>query len=65
MTSADLRVWLGSPGRRVPITNLDVLDGVSAGRAIFMGAATATDGRLWFANGNFVQTINPFLSQSD
>jgi signal transduction histidine kinase/ligand-binding sensor domain-containing protein len=59
MTSADLQTWLRNPDAKLSIKTLDVLDGVSPGRAAFMGAATSTDGRLWFANGNFLQTIDP------
>jgi signal transduction histidine kinase/ligand-binding sensor domain-containing protein len=59
MMRADLQMWLRNPDSTVAIKSLDVLDGVFAGRAIFMGAATSTDGRLWFANGDFVQTIDP------
>jgi signal transduction histidine kinase/ligand-binding sensor domain-containing protein len=59
MMSADLRMWLRNPGSRVSMRTFGVLDGVRAGPAVFLGAAASTDGRLWFANGHFLQMIEP------
>ncbi|HEX3683037.1 MAG TPA: two-component regulator propeller domain-containing protein [Bryobacteraceae bacterium] len=59
MMSADLQMWLRNPGRSVSIRTLDVLDGVRTGPAVFLGAAGSMDGRLWFANGHFLQMIDP------
>lgn len=59
MKRVDVETWLKNPGSRVSITTFDVLDGVRVGRAAFLGAATSADGRLWFANGEFLQTVDP------
>jgi len=38
---------------------LDVLDGAQSGSAPFQGSAMTPDGRLWFATGYYLQTIDP------
>jgi len=43
----------------VQLKILDVFDGVQPGRAPFEGAARSPDGRLWFANGDVLQMIDP------
>ena len=59
MMSADLQTWLRNSGGSVSIRTLDVLDGVRAAPAVFAGAAASMDGKLWFANGNFLHMIDP------
>ena len=59
VTSVDLRRWLQDPDSIVSIKTLDAFDGVSGGLASFNGAATSADGRLWFANGRYLQLIDP------
>jgi signal transduction histidine kinase len=56
---AEMQRWWGRPDITVELKTFDVFDGVQPGLAIFGGAARAPDGRLWFANGVVLQTIDP------
>jgi ligand-binding sensor domain-containing protein/two-component sensor histidine kinase len=55
----ELQRWWGQPDVTVQLKILDVFDGVQPGRAPFEGAARSPDGRLWFANGDVLQMIDP------
>jgi signal transduction histidine kinase/ligand-binding sensor domain-containing protein len=55
----ELQRWWGQPDVTVQLKILDVFDGVQPGRAAFGGAARSPDGRLWFANGDVLQMIDP------
>jgi signal transduction histidine kinase len=44
---------------------LDALDGAQTGYAPFNGAAKSLDGRLWFANGAVLQSVDPAKRMSD
>lgn len=54
-----LREWWARTETKVHPRVLDVFDGVRPGRAPFVGAARAPDGRLWFANGSVLQMVDP------
>jgi signal transduction histidine kinase/ligand-binding sensor domain-containing protein len=56
---AHLQLWWESPGIAVPSRVLDMFDGTQPGLAPFAAAARTPDGRLWFANGLALQTVNP------
>lgn len=59
LTAADLQRWKTDTGARFSLQLLDELDGVRMGRAAFASAARGTDGRLWFASGQHLQTVDP------
>jgi signal transduction histidine kinase/ligand-binding sensor domain-containing protein len=59
LTSADLQTWKTTPDQHVSIRTLDVFDGVRSGGASFSGGAHSSDGRLWFATGAVLQTLDP------
>ena len=54
-----VREWWQSGGLQVHARLLDFFDGVRPGRAPFVGAVTAPDGRVWLANGTVVQMLDP------
>ena len=56
---AQLDAWWRQPDVTVKTSLLDALDGARAARAPFVAATESPDGRLWFANGKAVQTIDP------
>ena len=57
---SELERWWRQPDVQVKTTVFDALDGFQGGPSSFRPAATkSSDGRLWFVNGNVVQTINP------
>ena len=51
--------WLEFPKGRIDFKVFDVLDGMLPGNAFYQPAARSADGRLWFANGNVLQMIDP------
>jgi len=55
----EMQRWWGQPDINVQLKIFDAFDGVQPGRAPFGGAARTPDGRLWFANGVLLQTIDP------
>jgi signal transduction histidine kinase/ligand-binding sensor domain-containing protein len=57
--AAQLRQWWQNPETRLRPRLLDALDGVRPGRAPFIAAARAPDGRLWFANGSALESLDP------
>jgi signal transduction histidine kinase/ligand-binding sensor domain-containing protein len=57
---SELERWWRQPDVQVKTTVFDAMDGFQGGPSSFRPAATkSSDGRLWFVNGNVVQTINP------
>ena len=59
ISRADLEKWKANPPMRVSVRTYDAADGVRPGWAPFDAGATSSDGRLWFANSNLLQTIDP------
>jgi PAS domain S-box-containing protein len=58
--NADLQRWWQSPDARVKSRLLDVFDGARPMSTPFRpNASQSPDGRLWFANQNVVQMIDP------
>lgn len=52
--------WWQDPAATIPVRILDVLDGALPASASFRpGASRSLDGRLWFANDNIVQVVDP------
>jgi streptogramin lyase len=64
---SELEEWWAKPDHKVQPRLLDALDGAQPGLAPFNGAAKSPDGRLWFASGSVLQTINPaeHVNESD
>ncbi len=57
---AELQSWWLSPDTVVHSRLFDIYDGAQPGRAPFVsGAARSPDGKLWFASGLVLQTIDP------
>ena len=62
---AELQSWWLSPDTVVHSRLFDIYDGAQPGRAPFVsGAARSPDGKLWFASGLVLQTIDPDHSSS-
>jgi signal transduction histidine kinase/streptogramin lyase len=60
ISKAELDRWWEHPETSVKFRLFDALDGVRASGANFQPRASlSSDGRLWFANGNIVQMIDP------
>jgi signal transduction histidine kinase/ligand-binding sensor domain-containing protein len=59
ISADELARWWADPRRRVQMRVYDATQGVQSGESAFQGAARSTDGRLWFANGIDVQTVDP------
>ena len=55
----ELHRWWMHPESAVKFKYFDLLDGALPGNAFYSPAARSTDGRLWFANGSVLQTIDP------
>jgi Y_Y_Y domain len=51
--------WWEKPDEKLKVRVFDVLDGVQSGVGHFNTSAKTPDGRLWFANGSVLQTIDP------
>ena len=60
--AAELRRWWGDPTLKVHATVFDGLDGAQGQVAPFGGATRTPDGRLWFANSDVLQMIDPVLA---
>ena len=56
---ADLQNWWDHPDAKLQPRLFDVFDGAQPGRAPFSGATRSPDGKLWFASGVVLQTIDP------
>jgi ligand-binding sensor domain-containing protein len=60
ISASDWNTWLEFPDRKVSAKTFDALDGAQPGVAQKQPSASKSpDGRLWFANGEFVQMIDP------
>ncbi len=56
----DLSAWWAHPGARVQPVLIDSTDGVRPSGAHFgTSAARGPDGRLWFVNGDVLQSVDP------
>ena len=55
----ELQRWWEEPERKLKVRTFDVLDGVQPGIGHFNTSAKTPDGRLWFANGSVLQTVDP------
>ena len=61
----ELEEWWAKPDSKLQFRLLDALDGAQTGYAPFNGAAKSLDGRLWFANGAVLQSVDPAKRMSD
>jgi len=59
LSDSDLQRWWSNPEVMVQTRVYDELDGARAGRPNFHSAAYSSDGRVWFAQGNIVQMLDP------
>ena len=60
ISGAELDRWSAGSSDTVEVRTFDVLDGAQPAIATFQpAAARSRDGRLWFANSSFLQTIDP------
>jgi signal transduction histidine kinase/ligand-binding sensor domain-containing protein len=60
IAAGELSKWWEHPDTVIEFRLFDALDGVRASPSSFSPrAARSSDGRLWFANGNVLQTIDP------
>jgi len=55
----ELRNWWHDTAARLQVRIWDAADGAQGALAPFAGAARTPDGRLWFANDNVLQMIDP------
>ena len=60
IAASQLAMWQEHPSMPVKVESLDVYSGAQPGMTPLQPQATRSlDGRLWFANNNFVQTLDP------
>jgi ligand-binding sensor domain-containing protein/signal transduction histidine kinase len=59
IANADVKKWWDDTNIVLQPKVLDALDGAQTDYAPFQGAAKSSDGRLWFASGIALQTIDP------
>ena len=59
LSDSELQRWWSHPEVTVHTRVYDELDGARAGRPTFNSAAYSSDGRVWFAQGNVVQMLDP------
>ena len=59
LPDSELQRWWTNPDVMVQTRVYDELDGARAGRPNFNSAAYSSDGRVWFAQGNLVQMVEP------
>ena len=59
LPDSELQRWWSNPEVIVQTHVYDELDGARAGRPDFNSAAYSSDGRVWFASGNWVQMLDP------
>ena len=59
LPDSELERWWINPQTAVHVRVYDELDGAREGRPVFDSAAYSSDGRVWFAQGNVVQMIDP------
>jgi len=56
---SEMSRWWEHLESRLKLRVFDALDGVQPGHGNFSNSAKTPDGRLWFANGNVLQVIDP------
>jgi signal transduction histidine kinase/ligand-binding sensor domain-containing protein len=54
-----MQLWWTHADSKLSLKVFDVFDGVQTGPGHFNTAAKTPDGRLWFANGNVLEVIDP------
>jgi len=59
LPDSELQRWWNNPDVMVQTRVYDQLDGARAGRPNFNSAAYSSDGRVWFAQGNLLQMVDP------
>jgi ligand-binding sensor domain-containing protein/anti-sigma regulatory factor (Ser/Thr protein kinase) len=59
IAGTELQKWWEQPESALKMRVFDEFDGVQPGWAPFQRAARTPDGRLWFANNNVLQMIDP------
>ena len=59
LPDSELQRWWTNPEVIVQTRVYDESDGARAGRPVFNSAAYSSDGRVWFAQGNVVQMVDP------
>jgi signal transduction histidine kinase/streptogramin lyase len=59
ITNLDLQKWWQDPDVVVQPSVFDILDGAQTDWVPFVAAARSPDGRLWFADSNLLQMIDP------
>jgi hypothetical protein len=60
IAAPQLSLWQQNQHTRIKVETLDIYDGVQPGITPLQPQATRSlDGRLWFANNNIMQTVNP------
>ena len=59
ISKAEMSRWWGHPDARLKLRVFGTLDGVQPGFGNFSSSARTPDGRLWFANGNVAQVVDP------
>ena len=59
LPDSELERWWTNPEAIVQTRVYDESDGAQAGRPVFNSAAYSSDGRVWFAQGNVVQMVDP------
>jgi len=59
LADSELQRWWSDPGALVQTRIYDRLDGAQPNAPYFNSAAYSPDGRVWFANGQVVQMVDP------
>ena len=59
LADSELQRWWSDPGALVQSRIYDRLDGAQPNAPYFNSAAYSPDGRVWFANGQVVQMVDP------
>jgi signal transduction histidine kinase/ligand-binding sensor domain-containing protein len=59
LPDSELQRWWANPEITVQARVYDIFDGNLGGRPEFNSAAYSSDGRVWFASGNWVQMLDP------
>jgi signal transduction histidine kinase len=54
-----MQLWWAQPDSKLKLRVFDTFDGVQPGFDFFNNSTKTPDGRLWFANGNVAQVIDP------
>lgn len=66
ITRKELNRWWDNPDAPIEMTRFDVFDGAQPSAASFRPKSTRSpDGRLWFANDNVVQVVDPSRIKSN